>query len=677
MTKRIIGKRYVKKDVDKIHAAQPTHSRSELQRIAHIMRYHMRTYRSSKAYAAHAAAAAAAGRMDAARTAYSTAAKDAAFARVHAAAAKPGRNAAVAAAMARVHAADAAAARRTYDAAAKDLQQFARRAAACMLKKLDGVKNESESKAIHGLRIDLQRDAAVFAAAAAGSVPPHSSVSDATDFVQDAALAIMTESEKAKARSACDASGAWMHSEYTYTAPNKHIIAQGIDENTTIPYCDYSTVPVKEVYRTVSRSIDNSRSVKAASDRYTYIEDMQETGVYYRQLAYTMACADGTTDENTVEAIRRYTQMLKLTDKELQLLENRMKGYGYNTISRITGIGESTLKMRAQRLRKKASKAFLQALENAKAAHAAAKAAHDAAGTDATAAALAKSAYDLENAEIMAKVVVLDDKAFTQPQQPAKDAAAADHAQQPATDATAAAVAAAAAEIAAARKGMQAAAAAHDAAAHDAAAAKIAAARRTYAAAADAARTAYAQQPAKDHAQQPEKVYTVYAVAQQQPARIAYKLDMQPPAVLGDMCDKCRIKSAAARRRTAAENAAAAAAADLEKAYAAAAAAKKAHIYAKFNRTVAAAAITAAMVAVHAENVAAAKDAAARTAAAADAARTAYTAAAKPPLAKIAAMPQPPRVATVTIGKYGNIAAAADAARTAAAAPDIFRACIA
>ena len=147
-----------------------------------------------------------------------------------------------------------------------------------------------------------------------------------------------------------------------------------------------TTTPIQEIYKSIRRSIESSRAVQVANEKYTYLDEYttdDESGttdrIYRRLTKYADLGGDPTdrlddnadriygaptektptapytADRETVEQTDRLIERLNLTARELSVLKYRQSGYGLKAIATALGITENACKGAIHRIRDKAT----------------------------------------------------------------------------------------------------------------------------------------------------------------------------------------------------------------------------------------------------------------------------------------------------------------------------------
>jgi len=191
--------------------------------------------------------------------------------------------------------------------------------------------------------------------------------------VSVAIIAILRETEKAIAENRFD--GEWMEKEYTVRRLKKRVRIQSADS--VNGWEDKTVTPIQIAFTAVRRAVKKTRSVQVASHKYTYLETVAadeqsgEKTVAYDRLPLYCNLVGEETDSNgrptavTAErsAYNKYlylVEKMNLTDREMDILTYRVRGFGNKAIATRLGITENACKGATNRMREKARKVGFQ-----------------------------------------------------------------------------------------------------------------------------------------------------------------------------------------------------------------------------------------------------------------------------------------------------------------------------
>lgn len=191
-------------------------------------------------------------------------------------------------------------------------------------------------------------------------------MSDGTELVSTAIDAVLTQTFKY-----CDGVPGWMTRPVAEKKLSKRVYIRLED---SAAYAETEVVPIRECFRAVRRQVAQSATVKADKSKYMYIADMVggveglplET-VYYRLGKYAdiggyetdiygRHTARYTADKQTAKDVQELLQALELTAQQVQLLELRLRGYGYKAIATYLGITPQAVQNRLKKIQAKACK---------------------------------------------------------------------------------------------------------------------------------------------------------------------------------------------------------------------------------------------------------------------------------------------------------------------------------
>lgn len=200
-------------------------------------------------------------------------------------------------------------------------------------------------------------------------------IGDSYDLVNVAAVAILEEVDRQKTAEPNNPTD--LLRPYTIRRLKRKVYIKTADS--VNGWEETTTTPIKEVYKAVRRSIDNSRAVQTdPRNGYTYLEDITtdptdpdsiET-IYRRLPKYAdiggrvvdfngKETAPTTADSVTVDSIESMIDSLQLTDRQKTALTYRMRGYGYKAIATALGIRSDSVRDIFKAIQKKAEKVGL------------------------------------------------------------------------------------------------------------------------------------------------------------------------------------------------------------------------------------------------------------------------------------------------------------------------------
>lgn len=196
-----------------------------------------------------------------------------------------------------------------------------------------------------------------------------SALGDGIDLVNDCIVAILTETEKAKTRNSGVLADNFMITPYTIRKLKKKVYIQKSDS--VNGWETVETTPIQEVYKSVRRCIEAQRSIKTATNGYTYLEDLAkdsesdaESVIYrrfgkYADIGGSVTDYNGkevayTTDNATAEKIDNIIESLNLTARQAKVLQLRQSGYGYKAIATYLGIDRKNVMRTCKQIQTKA-----------------------------------------------------------------------------------------------------------------------------------------------------------------------------------------------------------------------------------------------------------------------------------------------------------------------------------
>lgn len=188
---------------------------------------------------------------------------------------------------------------------------------------------------------------------------------DGLDLVNTAVVAILEETEKQRDR--CELIN--LESPYEVRQLKRKVWIKAPESNA---WETVQTVPIKEVFRAVRRSIMDSKAMQTdPRNGYSYLEDLTydpDTGdstTIYRRLTryadlggyvtdFNGACTLYTVDRETVDRYDQLIASLNLTAKQAKCLKLREQGYGNKAIATALGVTENSVKGAMTEIRRKA-----------------------------------------------------------------------------------------------------------------------------------------------------------------------------------------------------------------------------------------------------------------------------------------------------------------------------------
>lgn len=180
---------------------------------------------------------------------------------------------------------------------------------------------------------------------------------DGIDLVNDAVIAILQETEKAKERNSGTLTPQFMEAPYTVRRLKRKVWIKL--EDSVNGWETVETKPIQEVYKAVRRAIDSSRAAQTdPRNGYLYIEDFatdtesESVETVYRRLPKYADIGGAVTDFNgketvytaddeTVTDIDKLVEMLNLSARQAKVLQLRQSGHGYKAIATYLGVDHS------------------------------------------------------------------------------------------------------------------------------------------------------------------------------------------------------------------------------------------------------------------------------------------------------------------------------------------------
>lgn len=182
-------------------------------------------------------------------------------------------------------------------------------------------------------------------------------LSDGLDLVNTAAAELIEQ-----AAEHADPAAAWLDTPYTVRRLARKVYIKSED---SAAYRDEETTPIQEVYKAVRRAIQSSRAMQTdPRNGYTYIEDTTVDGldtIYHRLQKWADLGGydrDGhyTADPVTVDTYEKTLAALNLSDRQLTVVNLRMRGYGKKAIGTYLGIDPNNVGRVLRQVQAKAEK---------------------------------------------------------------------------------------------------------------------------------------------------------------------------------------------------------------------------------------------------------------------------------------------------------------------------------
>lgn len=199
----------------------------------------------------------------------------------------------------------------------------------------------------------------------------HENLADGLDLVNDAVVAILDEMQKQHDRDP----SLPIDFERPY---NKRVLNRKVwikDSDNESQFKDIVTAPIREVYKHIRRSIQNSRAIALdPRNGYSYIEDFVTDGdsdndptVIYKRLPkycdlggyvcdFNGKETEYTVDSTAADIYNDVLTALDLTDRQRQILQYRLQGYGYKAISTRLGVTQRAIAKTVEQMQVKAEK---------------------------------------------------------------------------------------------------------------------------------------------------------------------------------------------------------------------------------------------------------------------------------------------------------------------------------
>lgn len=214
----------------------------------------------------------------------------------------------------------------------------------------------------------------------------HETITEGTDLVHTAIIAILEETQKALDRIAngetyehetnIDKDIA-MFMEYAY--PKRQLKKKVLikDEHNANCYEYKPTTPIQEVYKAIRREVENNRAVQVANGKYVYIEvetgrtdsneklyrrlpkysglATEETKTSYTNYGQTANTTVTTASTYDVDRVEKIISRLNLTERQAEVLQLRLCGYGYKAIATYLGVTQRAIAKTVQAIQTKAN----------------------------------------------------------------------------------------------------------------------------------------------------------------------------------------------------------------------------------------------------------------------------------------------------------------------------------
>lgn len=208
---------------------------------------------------------------------------------------------------------------------------------------------------------DLVQEVADKAAEKVAAALQGETLSDGLDLVNAAVVAILEQTAEHSA-----AGENWLEKPFTLRRLSRRVIIKADD---SAKWETVETSPIREVYRTIRREVQNSRAMQAdPRNGYLYIEDVaadpdsDQMETIYRRLnkwadlgGYTHT-GDYTADMQTMQDYNAVVAALNLTERQATIVKLRMSGYGYLAIATYLGITPQNVRSQLSRLQIKCEK---------------------------------------------------------------------------------------------------------------------------------------------------------------------------------------------------------------------------------------------------------------------------------------------------------------------------------
>lgn len=190
------------------------------------------------------------------------------------------------------------------------------------------------------------------------------------DLVNTAIVAIMTETEKAKERNGNNLPPEFMEATYEIRRLRRKVWIKM--EDSVNGWETIATSPIREIYKSVRRMIEQSRATQTDSrNGYTYLqetardEQSNTDEIIYRRLPKYSDLGGYACDFNgkeitysaspaTVANIDTLVERLNLSKQQAQILQLRLSGCGYKAIATYFGVKGANIQTQIKRIQQKA-----------------------------------------------------------------------------------------------------------------------------------------------------------------------------------------------------------------------------------------------------------------------------------------------------------------------------------
>ncbi len=251
---------------------------------------------------------------------------------------------------------------RTGEDTAQAVTNLAKACVNSVLKKLYDV---SCQPVIRELRKDVYRDTTCL------DYGKMSVLGDGYDLVQTAAIAILSETERAEHDG--NLSVGFMEKPYEIRRLKRQVRIAASDS--VNGFETVNITPIQAVYKAIRREVASNRSVQTASFKYCYIDDVimcddeeVESGYIrlpkYSNLAGEVTDFNGavqfvTADSQSVNLFEDMVATLNLSKRQVVIYNYRMQGYGYRAIATALGVSHNAVINQVKKIQEKIAKSGL------------------------------------------------------------------------------------------------------------------------------------------------------------------------------------------------------------------------------------------------------------------------------------------------------------------------------